>query len=252
MPLVLDKLENIHRQGTKILARCPACAETGHDAAGDHLVIYEQGHFACVVHPGSAGKSHRGRIFHLAGDTTPRTITVRPASRKPSGASRLGILVRLGRVFGTQNESAPQATTFPTESVLGVPNVPKLPEEQIWVRLGRVPQTLTCSDKTITNIKEFLPPVPSVPKTPNPRRSRYWSKPDDLTDAARLSDWLTTAALPGSFALSAWERVVQADLFRNRLLLDLTYRHTAMFAPALDRARRVHALFQEKGAHAPA
>ncbi|MCX7006805.1 MAG: hypothetical protein NTY53_06090, partial [Kiritimatiellaeota bacterium] len=67
-----------------------------------------------------------------------------------------------------------------------------------------------------------------------------------------LSDWLTTATLPVSFSLSAWERVVQADLFRHRLLQDLTYHHTAMFAPALDRARRVHALFQEEGAYAPA
>lgn len=46
-------------------ARCPACAEGGHDASGDHLWVRPDGRFGCCVHP--QDKEHRRRIWALAG-----------------------------------------------------------------------------------------------------------------------------------------------------------------------------------------
>jgi hypothetical protein len=68
MSLDLTKLENVRERGGKIIARCPACAEDGHDEKGEHLSIMADGRFGCVVCPGEAGKAHRRRIAQLAGD----------------------------------------------------------------------------------------------------------------------------------------------------------------------------------------
>lgn len=65
--LDLSKLEKPRHKGNKIIARCPACAETGNDNNADHLMINENGSFACVVNQGSDGKDHRKRIAELAG-----------------------------------------------------------------------------------------------------------------------------------------------------------------------------------------
>ncbi len=67
MSLNIEKLENVKYRGSCIIARCPACAEYGHDRKGDHLFIDEQGRFSCVVHPGEVGNEHRKRILALVG-----------------------------------------------------------------------------------------------------------------------------------------------------------------------------------------
>jgi hypothetical protein len=61
------RLENVVRHGERIEARCPACAEAGHDKSGNHLTVYPSGAFACVQFPKDQGKEHRKRIFALAG-----------------------------------------------------------------------------------------------------------------------------------------------------------------------------------------
>jgi hypothetical protein len=63
--LDLGRLEKVRQMGGKILARCPACADEGHDRRGDHLVILPDGKFGCAAMPGDA--EHRRRIFALAG-----------------------------------------------------------------------------------------------------------------------------------------------------------------------------------------
>lgn len=70
MSLDPSKLENARQCGQKIIARCPACAEQGHDQKGEHLVIMPDGRFGCVTSPGAPGKEHRQRIYALAGDKT--------------------------------------------------------------------------------------------------------------------------------------------------------------------------------------
>lgn len=66
MNLILDRLEKPKERGSRIIARCPACAEIGKDTAADNLTIFENGVFACAVYQGDAG--HSKRILQLAGD----------------------------------------------------------------------------------------------------------------------------------------------------------------------------------------
>ena len=67
MSLNIKNIENVKHQGSRTIARCPACAENGHDNKGNHLSIVEQGRYSCVVYLGEAGKEHRKRIYELIG-----------------------------------------------------------------------------------------------------------------------------------------------------------------------------------------
>ena len=60
--LDLDKLDNVIERSGKIIARCPACAERGRDSQGNHLVIFDNGAYSCIV--GDA--NHRKEIYKLA------------------------------------------------------------------------------------------------------------------------------------------------------------------------------------------
>lgn len=71
-----------------IIAKCPACAAVGADNQGNHLKVYKDGRFCCVVNPGPAGKFHRQEIFRLVGDKT--SLPERPP------AVRMTIRVRKG------------------------------------------------------------------------------------------------------------------------------------------------------------
>jgi hypothetical protein len=66
MSLNLNKLANVRKlENGVVQARCPACAEGGRDATGNHLRIQADGRFGCCVHP--KDKEHRKRIFSLVG-----------------------------------------------------------------------------------------------------------------------------------------------------------------------------------------
>ena len=81
MSLIVSKLEKVRQLGNGVVqARCPACAEGGHDRSGEHLRIYPDGRFGCCVYP--KDHEHRKRIFALAGDKEPRGFTVRVAEQK--------------------------------------------------------------------------------------------------------------------------------------------------------------------------
>ena len=66
--LQLDLVANLRRQSSGFVGRCPACAEAGQDKGGNHLVVWPDGKFACVCHPGYQGREHRKRIFFLIGN----------------------------------------------------------------------------------------------------------------------------------------------------------------------------------------
>ena len=109
----LQRFRKIDRK--KSIARCPACAELGHDNKGEHLVIMCDGRFGCVVHPGAAGNDHRKRIYALVGDkdsAAPRcsAIRVRPAAHA-SLTTPVGTPINLGQLgtLGT-GLSNPHAT----------------------------------------------------------------------------------------------------------------------------------------------
>jgi hypothetical protein len=132
MSLDISKLENVYTRGGKTIARCPACAEAGHDQKGEHLVLNGDDSFGCVVHPGDSvdAKAHRKEIFALCGDREIKPLTVRP-----SGLGRLG---RLGRVNQSQSAGQPLKT-----GLLG--------------RLGRVFQTHLEGDRQSTGNKKHPP-----------------------------------------------------------------------------------------------
>ena len=66
MSLDVAKLEKVRElAGGIVQARCPACAEDGHDRSGEHLRIYPDGRFGCCVHPKDG--EQRKRIWALAG-----------------------------------------------------------------------------------------------------------------------------------------------------------------------------------------
>ena len=121
----------------KIVARCPACAELGHDEKGEHLVIMPDGRFGCVVCPGAAGKEHRKQIHALAGDQKTRGIGAcrvrvrRPLIHRP--AAEIVDVARLGQVVGDAAQVDPGSgggLPEPAESLDGIG------------RIGRVSPTL--------------------------------------------------------------------------------------------------------------
>ena len=117
MSLNISKLENIRKHSGKITARCPACAEAGHDRKGEHLVINADGSFGCVVYAGDSvdAKAHRKRIFALRGDRKIKSLMVHSPSLGRLGrvkqsqsvgrALKTELLGRLGRLFQTHSES---------------------------------------------------------------------------------------------------------------------------------------------------
>ncbi len=101
MSLDLSKLEKVrHREDGGVEARCPACAEGGHDRKGQHLLVKPDGRFGCCANP--KDREHRRRIFALARDTSPRNIKVKtPAVKVLPAPIVSGVFGRLGRVFAS-------------------------------------------------------------------------------------------------------------------------------------------------------
>ncbi len=100
MSLDTAKLEKVRElPGGIVQARCPACAEGGHDRTGEHLRIYPDGRFGCCVHP--KDKEHRKRIFALAGGKLPFhssgtfTLRLKAPSATPSTRSVKAALTSL-------------------------------------------------------------------------------------------------------------------------------------------------------------
>jgi hypothetical protein len=87
--------------GGKTTVRCPACAEAGHDQTRNHLFIWADGRFGCVVYSGDSpdAKAHRRRVFALCGTREIKPLIVR--------RTRLG---RLGRVDESHSEGSPVRT----------------------------------------------------------------------------------------------------------------------------------------------
>jgi hypothetical protein len=101
MALDLHRLEKVKMVGSKVTARCPACAEADGDDKGDHLAVFQNGEFACIKYPGPEGEEHRKRIFALAGkeERPPMRLPPRakpkgdkPLSERPHGEIRYVIV----------------------------------------------------------------------------------------------------------------------------------------------------------------
>jgi hypothetical protein len=147
MSLNLSRLERVIDQadGGK-QARCPACAELGHDRKGEHLRIYVDGRFGCCVHP--KDREHRKRIFALAGDSRPKAIRVKVANAKTREPIQSNVLGRLGRLFESQNGNSNR--TADDLGTLGTP----FSDLRAYAREN---------DISIEKLKEFETCVPAVP-----------------------------------------------------------------------------------------
>jgi hypothetical protein len=82
--LDINKLVRVKKNPDKTIAQCPACAEEGRDRKGDHLVLFPNERFGCVI---NRSKEHRDRIIHLAGARSTRTSPPRPG--KPNITIRI-------------------------------------------------------------------------------------------------------------------------------------------------------------------
>jgi hypothetical protein len=113
MSLDISKLENLRVRDGKTTARCPACAEAGHDQTRNHLFIRADGHFGCVVYPGDSpdARGHRKRVFALCGCREIKSLSIRQSvlgrlgrvdeSHSEGTPLRIGLLGRVGRLFET-------------------------------------------------------------------------------------------------------------------------------------------------------
>jgi hypothetical protein len=111
--LDVSKLERVRTNGAKTTARCPACAEAGDDQKGEHLFIYADDRFGCVVYPGDSAdaNAHRRRIFALCDNREFKPLVVRRTVLGRSGRENKGcpagaplktrLLGCLGQVFET-------------------------------------------------------------------------------------------------------------------------------------------------------
>jgi hypothetical protein len=100
MSLDVNRLEKVREIGGGVVqARCPACAEAGHDRKGQHLRVFPDGRFGCCAY--GKDPEHRKRIFALAGDRTRRPITVRIAPGKPGGPKPMSVRTSLTEFLGT-------------------------------------------------------------------------------------------------------------------------------------------------------
>jgi hypothetical protein len=77
MSLDRSKLQVVRELANGCLqARCPACAAIGQDRKGEHLVVYPDGRFGCVLHPGDPGWLHRKAIWEAVGERKRRPPVV--------------------------------------------------------------------------------------------------------------------------------------------------------------------------------
>ena len=104
MQINTDALENrVARDDGGVVARCPACAQAGHDKSGNHLIVYPDGKFGCVACP--SDKEHNREILRLVGQEGGRrtyTIDIKPLVIPPST-----VLLRIGALNAQQPVTVP-------------------------------------------------------------------------------------------------------------------------------------------------
>ena len=123
MSLDVTKLEKVRElAGGIVQARCPACAEGGHDQSGEHLRIYPDGRFGCCVHPKDG--EHRKRIWALAGcklHLSPAACVSLRIETPPAMPAARSVTADFAS-FNSGTLGTPK-----TESENAVPTVPSLP-----------------------------------------------------------------------------------------------------------------------------
>lgn len=159
MSLDLHKLEKVRELADGIVqARCPACAEGGHDRTGEHLRIYPDGRFGCCVHPKDG--EHRKRVFALVGVHDRQEIRVKVASPQPAKIIQADILGRLGRVFCGPVKPFPPAA--PNLRTLRTGQYSYMCEKKNYIHTYKDSQSGVLSVLGESLAPDFKPPVLSV------------------------------------------------------------------------------------------
>ena len=113
MSLDPNKLKGLRDKGDKKIAQCPACAAEGGDSKREHLVIYPDGNYGCVVHP--KDKSHQKEILRLVGASNPEAAS----GPTPVRVRRPACLTRGPKVILVLNSlAAPVERTGPVTTEL--------------------------------------------------------------------------------------------------------------------------------------
>jgi hypothetical protein len=163
MSLCMSKLQNVrHLPNGAIEARCPACAESGHDRTGEHLWIKPDGRFGCCANPKDS--EHRKHIFALAGDSSPKQIKVKPTAVKvASGRTVTSVLGRLGRVFATADSGNEVRTPRTPELKSNETDQP----EQSESRTPRTPQNISAGERENSETETHTLSVAVTPSEPS-------------------------------------------------------------------------------------
>jgi hypothetical protein len=164
--LELHRLERAHElSGGIIQARCPACAEAGHDRKGEHLRVYPDGRFGCCVHPKDT--AHRKRIFALVGSRERKPFSVKLPQPTVKVAAT-SVKAALQSSFGTLGTLPSNPCAYAREKN----SIEKLKDFESCV--PSVP-----SDEHDFDCEE---PVPSVPKVETPPQQPKHRMPHLLAD----------------------------------------------------------------------
>jgi hypothetical protein len=160
MKLDVSKLRNVkHLSGGKTTAQCPACVADGGDTKGDHLAIFADGKFACVVHP--KDKEHNRTILKLSGSPTAGQpawrLTVKPVRVEDSKV--LMKVGHLGRVKPTSGQPDDKPSSAGNRSVEPPGTTECRPQRPTCVQFPvdniTVPRGLS-EDITEETLREFL------------------------------------------------------------------------------------------------
>jgi hypothetical protein len=89
----VSSLKGRDKSGGGWEGQCPACAADGLDKTGNHLVVFPDGKFACVVNNGPGGKYHRQRIFRMIG--------VKKKIQRPDPL-KVRVMIRVGGALKTR------------------------------------------------------------------------------------------------------------------------------------------------------
>jgi len=192
MSLDIVKLENAERNGVRITARCPACAEHGHDNKGNHLSIDEHGRFSCVVNPGEYGDEHRKRIYALVGKgdgatstssvQQDKTIKIKPVNKNTGFALKKNILGHLGRVNQTHayKEKDNKDNIYKVDIEKDVPTVPNTEDEPVYT-LDEM-KKLTAVSKEALNAINMIKSYFSESKVVDVQTNKSMASTDDSED----------------------------------------------------------------------
>ena len=165
MSLNLSKLNIFKEYPDKIIAQCPACAEEGRDTTGNHLAIFNNGSFTCIIYSGEEGEEHRKRIFELAGkvdttfsyndNSTKSNFSINPAIKNKSSVLIHNIFETLTL---TQNKekniliSNNATPNVPNETSLGQNDTSSNPyNHYLQDDLGHLGQFFTTPDSILQN-----------------------------------------------------------------------------------------------------